>query len=150
MSAGRAMKFATSADAAASFLKSYQRRKRKKVRGGGGKRGRGQTAPHVDDMQQEAATPGQSASSAVGNVAEPHRSPPGQRRSGPSSPHSLPHRGVRVARPDQIGSNTLFVLVSLPIATYYDLIEHCRDFKMSPQAFVRQALAAAKLSRGGV
>lgn len=47
--------------------------------GDDGKRGSRQPAPHA--TQQGAATPGQSASSAAGNVAEPQRAPTGHKRS---------------------------------------------------------------------
>jgi hypothetical protein len=42
------------------------------------------------------------------------------------------------------------VLVSVPIATYEELMTHCADFGLSPQKFIKDALAQAKLSRGGV
>lgn len=48
-----------------------------------GKRGRGQPAPHA--TQKGAATPGQRASAAAGNVAEPHRAPSGHRSTVPAS-----------------------------------------------------------------
>jgi hypothetical protein len=56
----------------------------------------------------------------------------------------------RIARPAQVGPDTLFVLVRLPIDTYRDLIDHCDSFDLTPAGFIKSALAAAKLSRGGV
>lgn len=55
----------------------------------------------------------------------------------------------RVATPSAIGPDTLFVRISLPISTYNELLDHCAEFEISPQAFIKQMVRQAKLSRSG-
>lgn len=111
----------SSADTAASFLKSYERRRQRQIEL---KRARELTVPAVPDPRP--------------------RLKPQRKR-----PAGEPRSTSRVARPDKIGPDTLFVLVSVPIATYQELIDHCAEYGITPQTFVKQMLQQAKLSRSG-
>lgn len=174
MSVGRAMKFQSSAEAAESFRKSYERRTRKVTR----------TRPYttrdaareqrssVDTKRlrelcasDDAAWTGDDGNECPSCGTSMYLASPELERRGLCSECSEQLRAAvpglldalearesspRVATPSKIGPDTLFVRVTVPIRTYRELLDHCVEFELTPQEFIKQALAAAKLSRGGV